>query len=459
MKKIIFIEPKAPGLHIFSKVHIPRLGTVILATLAKKHGWQAEVYYEEITPLSLKSLPAADLVGISTITSTATRAFELADEYRRSGTEVVLGGPHVTFLPDEALEHADYAVRGEGEESIIKLLDVLAGKASPEGVPGLSFHSPSGNIHNPVSEKPVCVNKIPTPDLSLVKQGRFGRKINVIPIETSRGCPFNCEFCSVNRIFGRRMRFREIDDIIDNLRDQVPKNRGVFFVDDNFTANPVHTKQLLRAMIKADLNIIWSAQVRTDCTRDPELLELMRKAGCKAVYIGIETINDGTLERIKKHQTANQVSESVDRFHAHKIKVHGMFILGFDEDDLKTVKTTVKFAKKIGLNTVQFLILTPLPGTPVFYGMKAANRLITTEWHYYDAHHVVYEPKQVMPIDLQKMQIRAHQKFYSLSQQFRQLFRMRITELLVSFYANHINTRWKRVNRKFMAWLKGLQKV
>ena len=456
MRKILFIEPKAPGLHIFSGVRIPRLGAIILATIARQCGWESEVIFEEAYQLHRRNLPEADLVGISTITSTASRAYQLADAYRNQNIPVIMGGAHVTFMAEEALNHCDFVIRGEGEHAFREFLKAFSGDRDYEAVPNLSYTSNGKACHNPVAVSPETLDDIPTPDFSTIKKYFIPRSLRVIPVETSRGCPFKCSFCSVSRIFGRKVRFRQIDDVIKNLEDQVPRGCGVFFVDDNFTAHPAHTKLLMRAMIEKKLKIAWSAQVRVESAMDQELLNLMYKAGCRSVYIGIETINDETLARVEKKQTVEQVSEGIKNFRKSGIKVHGMFILGFDEDDRKTAKETVKYAKNIGLNSVQFLILTPLPGTPVYLSLVRNKRILTGDWHYYDAHHVVFRPKLVQPFDLQKMQIWSHKKFYSLGQQLKHLTSLDFTKLLIAIYASKMNIKWRRLNREFLMNLKKL---
>jgi radical SAM superfamily enzyme YgiQ (UPF0313 family) len=371
---------------------------------------------------------------------------------------VIMGGSHVSFLPDEALEHADFIIRGEGEVPFQHFMKAFDKGGGWEHVPNLSFRKNGEIIHNPALEQKTCLTDIPFPDFSTVRKSRRFFGLKIVPVETSRGCPYNCEFCTVNRVFGRKMRYRPIPELVEYLKNQAGKRDIVFFVDDNFTANPRHTKKLLKTMLDNNVRLNWTAQVRMDSARDPELLDMMRETGCQAVYTGIETINEQTLLAVNKKQTVKEVSDGVAAYRSHGIKVHGMFIFGFDNDDMPLAKNTVKFAKKIGLNTVQFLILTPLPGTRVFDAMDADQRLLTREWHYYDAHHVVFRPSSLLPYELQRMQIKAHQKFYSLGRQLKHLMNFNFFDLAISLYANHISVRWKSLNRVFLKWLKRLGK-
>lgn len=454
MAKLLMVEPKAPGLHIYSKYPIPRLGNVMLATMARERGWDAEVIVEELSAFDVNELPEADLVGVSSITSTAPRAYEIADAYRKRGVPVIMGGPHISFLPEEAIPHSDFVVVGEGERPFTDFLTTFDSGGSYEEIPNLIHRSGSEVISNPVSPGLHDLAGLPAPDLSLIRSYRDKGKRMIIPVETSRGCPFNCEFCSVTRLFGRRMRFRKIDDVIEELRSVQEHASVIFFVDDNFAANKARTKQLLQAMIDNGIKMRWTAQVRSEAADDFELLDLMRRSGCLAVYIGIESINDKTLERVKKAQKVEGVSRSIERFHRFGIKVHGMFILGFDEDNEESVRDTWRYAKRTHLNSVQFLILTPVPGTPLFNRIRSSGRLLTEDWSLYDAHHVVFRPERMMPLQLQKLQIKAHETFYGLVRRVKHLFKFKFFEYAIARYARKINHEWKKVNGLFMNWLR-----
>ena len=203
----------------------------------------------------------------------------------------------------------------------------------------------------------------PIPDLNVVHNWQ---KRTVIPIATSRGCPFGCKFCSVIQMFGRKYRFKSIDRVIEEIREVASRKAHIFFVDDNFAANKERTKELLKRIIAEDIHIEWSAQVRADVVRDAELIDLMGKTGCFTVFVGFESINPKTLSLYNKHQKVDDIVECIKTFKKASIGIHGMFVLGGDTDDIETIRSTQKFAKRLGIDSVQFLMLTPLPGTPVF---------------------------------------------------------------------------------------------
>ena len=451
MPKIVFVEPQAPNLHIFSHFPLPRLGGLILGTLMKERGWDVELYVEELRRIDYDALATADLVGISTITSTAPRAYAIADRVREMGVPVIMGGPHVTFLPEEALAHADYVIRGEGEAALAAFIDAWEGGGGLAEVPNLSYREDGAAVHNPVLPPPADLDRNPCPDLSLLKPdpGRT-RAFRTIPVQTSRGCPFDCSFCSVTGMFGKAYRFRSTENIIAELRRYDDPRNSIFFYDDNFCANRARTKALLEAMIRERFTFTWTTQVRADVARDLELVRLMKKAGCHTVYVGFESVNPGSLKDMKKRQTVEEIDRCVRVLRRHRIKIHGMFVLGFDQDDWASVKRTVRFATRARLATTQFLILTPLPGSELYEKLCAERRIAFHDWSLYDAHHVVFKPAGFTLLDLQKAQMFCHRKFYSLKQMARKIFAREWLSVAIAHYARKLNRAWKKRNRTFL---------
>jgi len=452
MPKMVFIEPRAPNLHIFSEFPLPRLGALILGTMMKQRGWDVEVYVEDLRRIDYDAVAGADLVGISTITSSAPRAYAIADKARAMGRTVLMGGPHVTFLAEEALEHADFVFRGEGERPLTAFVEAWESGLDPTGTPNLSFRALDGrNVHNPPLPMERDLDRIPYPDLSLLKPDPRRRKFQPpIPVQTSRGCPFACSFCSVTGMFGKKYRFRSTENVIEELRRYDRDNHAVFFYDDNFAADRDRTKELLEAMIREGFKFEWTTQVRADLARDTELVGLMKEAGCHTVYIGFESVNPRSLDGMKKKQTVADLVRAARVLRRHKINIHGMFVLGFDEDDWPSVKETVRFAKRSRLSTTQFLILTPLPGSEFYEKMAAAKRLLFRDWSLYDAHHVVFEPALFSLSDLQKAQLYCHRKFYSLKQVFRKVLAGQWLGVGVAHYARKLNRTWVKRNRTFL---------
>ncbi|MBN1412412.1 MAG: B12-binding domain-containing radical SAM protein [Spirochaetales bacterium] len=459
IKDIVFLEPKNENLHIYSKYDLPRLGNVLLATIMKNIGYKTSAYFmkrKEIIALNLKP----DLVAISTITPTAFQAYKLADHYRAAGISVVMGGPHVTFMPEEALDHADYVIMGEGESALPKLVNVLNTKGDYRTVPGLAWKEGKKIKKNALANMITDLDSLPHPDFSLLRYGQHNfRNLFVrkkIPIQTSRGCPFDCNFCSVTGMFGKGYRFRSTDNIIEEIRQYDPRKHYLFFYDDNFTANRRRAKEVLQKMIDLKLGFNWSTQVRCDVAKDKELLDLMKKAGCSALYIGFESIDPDSLKEMKKRQTVDDIKFAIKEIRKRNIHIHGMFVLGFDSDTPKNAKTTVEFAIKQKIDSVQFMILTPLPGTEFYHSMLNQNRIIDMDWDKYDAHHVKFKPRNFTPWELQKAQIYAHTRFYAPHHVFMRLLRGRLTAFIIGIYANAINKQWQKIEKEYLTLLKSM---
>ncbi len=451
MKKIILIEPKSPNLHIYSQYPLPRLGLYILGNLMENKGWEVEIFFEENQKIDFDRIKTANLLGISTITSTAPRAYAIADKVREMNIPVIMGGPHVTFLTNEALKHTDYVIRGEGEEALSAFIDAWEKDGDFSKVPNLSYRKNGKLIHNPLNPFIQDLDTIPTPDFSKYSfHAKSVGSFRTIPIQTSRGCPFNCTFCSVTGMFGRKYRLRSIQNIIEELRRYNNRKNFIFFYDDNFAANKKRAKELLRAMIAENFKFKWSTQVRTDVAKDKELLKLMKKSGCYYLYIGLESINPRSLESMEKKQTLEDIIQAVKAIRRFRIHIHGMFVYGFDDDTWTTVKKTVKFAKKIKLSSTQFLILTPLPGSRLFKKIVAERRILFKDWSLYDAHHVVFQPARLTLSSLQKAQIISHKKFYSTIQMIKNTLRFKWIELGIAHYARNLNKIWQKKNKTYL---------
>ncbi|HET6494712.1 MAG TPA: radical SAM protein, partial [Thermoleophilia bacterium] len=230
-------------------------------------------------------------------------------------------------------------------------------------------------------------------------------------IMTSWGCPFACNFCSVTAMFGRKYRFRSAESVIAEIKEKKPKR--IFFYDDNFAANKRRLKRLLQMMIDEGLVMPWGAQVRTDVVRDPELMDLMQRSGCDFVALGLESVSQETLDHFEKSQTVGDIEEAIDILHQYGVRSHGMFVLGAEHDNAESVRDTATFALKNRIDTVMLNILTPLPGTRQFADLETEGRLITKDWALYDAQHVVFRPRHMSPVHLQRETLRANRRFYS----------------------------------------------
>lgn len=424
--KIVLIEPRACEANVYSKLSMPLLGPVYLGTILRDRGHKVAIYNEDMQMPDYKHLDA-DIVGISILTSTAQRGYEIAKKFPKD--KVVIGGVHASLLPQEALAFARQVVVGEAEEVIV---DVVEGRLRDPIVYGKAVAD---------------LDLLPAPDFSLIRG--FLSSPFVTPISTSRGCPFDCSFCSVTKMFGREYRFRSAENIIKEMK--IRNTKSFFFCDDNFTAHPKRTETLLNLMLKDKLSD-WACQVRCDVTKNNALLNLMAKAGCKVVCVGFESVNPMTLKAYQKKQTLEDIIAAIKSFHQRKIKIHGMFVLGGDDDNKNTIWETLKFAIKQKIDTIQMMILTPLPGTKVYEALEAQKRIFTKNWSLYDGQHVVFNPKLLSAKELQMGVICAYAKFYSLYRSFFLLLKLRFRNAMFRFVGYAILREWRRRNRK-MSWL------
>jgi radical SAM superfamily enzyme YgiQ (UPF0313 family) len=456
LKKLVFVEPKSTHLHIYSRVCIPRLGSVLLGTIMRTKGYDVRVYIEDIQAIDMKEVLSADLVAVSAITSTAPQSYKLADAVRAAGAVVVMGGTHTSFMPEEGMEHADFVVRGEGEFAFQELVDAIQRGEGFDKIQNLTYRTDGGQVVSN-AERPKIPNLDvnPIPDYKLIEGWKPG---GVVSIATSRGCPFSCTFCSVPGMYGHAFRTHTIDRVLEELTIH-KGNMYTFFADDIFTANKKRVKELLRKMIDKDLTPQWGAQVRTETVDDPELLQMMRDSNCFNVYVGFESINPRTLKLFQKKQDLAKIERSIEKFHAHKIRIHGMFVVGSDEDDVETVDATAEFALKHDIDSVQFMILTPIPGSPDWDSLydKGDKYVINRNWSLYDGHHAVHQPRRMSPYELQMAALNAMSKFYSWRGIAKKLMKGDLYYTTIRYWGKKMLREWWKdeENRAHVDWLRG----
>jgi radical SAM superfamily enzyme YgiQ (UPF0313 family) len=422
----VLIEPRPVEANIYSKISMPLLGPVYLGTILKQRGHEVEIYNEAMGVPDYSRIQA-DVIGISILTSTAQRGYEIAQKFPKE--KVIMGGVHASLLPLEALEFARQVVVGEAEDVIA---DIVEGRMTDPIVTGKAVQD---------------LDRLPFPDFSLIRG--YPRRPRVVPITASRGCPFDCSFCSVTKLFGRKYRFRSAKSIIDEMTSR--RARSFFFCDDNFAAQPKRTRQLLGQMLKSDL-ASWNCQVRCDAAKDDELLSLMSRAGCETVCVGFESVNPMTLKAYQKKQTLDEIVDAIRSFHKRKIKIHGMFVLGGEDDDKKTIWDTLKFAIKHKIDTLQMTVLTPFPGTKVYDSLESQKRIFTKDWSLYDGQHIVFKPKLLSARELQLNVFKAYARYYSFFKSCLLLCKLRFRNAVLRFMGYAIVKQWARNNRA-MHWL------
>jgi radical SAM superfamily enzyme YgiQ (UPF0313 family) len=386
---------------------MPSLGLLKIAALTPPD-WRVTIVDEKVEPLDLNQ--EADLVGISTMTTTAQRGYEIADHFRRRGTQVVTGGMHVSCLPEEALAHCDSVVIGEAEALWPALLrDFSAGALKP--------------LYRHEGRLPPLV-QLPRPDWELYRAKKY---LPVHFVETTRGCPIDCEFCAVSNAFGGSYRNRPHDEVLAELRALRPfegifrlKN-CVFFVDDNIISNRPYAREFLNRI--ASLGLHWFGQASMNIANDPEILELCQKSGCVGLFLGFETLSAETLEAVgKRVNRPHQYLDVVRKIHDHGIGIDGSFVFGFDTDDPGVFDRTLEFVLKARLEVAYFSILTPYPGTRLHRRLAQEGRLSSQDWSLYDGQHVVYRPQTLTPDELMEGYSRVIKEIYSIPSIFRRLW-------------------------------------
>ncbi len=458
IRKIALIEPTTDIPNIYSLTISPRLGLPAIGTILKSRGYEVDIFVEGIKAPAIKELLEYDLIGVSVLSNTANRGYSYAKRLKKYGTKIVLGGPHVTFLPEDGLRHADFVVRGEGEETLPELIDALNNHRPLDSVQGLSYRENGLINHNPERGFKSYYLDV-TPDLGLIKGvKRFSRgllsRYRFIPmVYTSRGCPFHCRYCTIAGFAGRKPRYRSLKRCLEDIRHTTALTRkDIGIADDNFTMDMQRTKTFLRNLISLRLprQYTFMTQIKVNAFGDEELLALLRDANFELLHVGYESISDHTLRDWKKEQSMDEMVRSVEQARKYHLKINGMFVVGSDHDTEETVQETTDFAIESGLAVMQMWILTPLPGSDIFRQTWVENRIFNRQWRHYDCQHSVFFPLRIRPSRLQRAVRMANKRFYDFRRMFVHAPGNRITYGMNA----HLMNRWMG---KYERTLKGIE--
>lgn len=394
---IHLINPKTDSLttrplYMNRALYSPLAGLLAVAAVIPRDQYEVVLTDENIEPIDFDL--KADMVGISAMTSYVNRGYEIADQFRAKGVPVVMGGVHPSFMPQEALKHADAVVIGEVELVIEKLLD------------DLDQGSMRGTYKSDVLHPMVGV---PMPRYDLLKKHRY---VNKTFVQTSRGCHQGCTFCAEPLMNGLKFRYRPVDEVINEMENCGA--RTISINDADFFGTPERPKEVMRAL--KGRGIRWQAGVTSKLAQDDRMLELAAASGCTLLSIGFESISRDTLKSVHKHVNRPETFAAlVEKVHSYGIMVFGLFMFGFDGDDTSVFDKTVKFNIGADYDACAYSTLTPYPGTLTWYEMKKANRIVSFDWTMYDQGHVVYRPAQMSGDELRRGQSRAYESFYSTS--------------------------------------------
>jgi len=427
-RKLLLVDPyprESPyhlGASERKAIWFPKLSLPAIAAYTPEH-WKVEIQDEAVREIDLDY--AADMVGISVMTCYAPRAYQLADEFRKRGVPVVLGGVHPTYCPDEALQHCDAIVTGEAEESWPRLMD--------------DFEAGRMQRHYKMEQFPPLDHYKP-PRVELLSEDAYMTRQCTF---TTRGCHFDCEFCSVSPFNGKSTRRRPVAEVVAEIQrvkgwvcEELVGRMGrssmleafkiaakirfgiedgsIFaFVDDLHNSNRAYCRELWAAL--KPLNIKWGCQSTLFLGDDAEMVKLAAESGCVSVFVGMESIFEESLgETHKPFNKVKKFEEEIKMFHDHGIMVNPGIVFGFDNDDESVFERTVEFLIKNHCELAYFNVLTPLPGTPLHARYEAAGRIFDRNWAHYDGKHVTFRPTRMTPEQLQEGFYWAQHTFYSL---------------------------------------------
>lgn len=395
--KLTLIQPcvgRRPGQAYVRSWSMEPLAMGVLSALTPRH--VERVFYDD----RYQAIPydePTDLVALSVETYTARRAYQISAEYRRRGVKVVMGGYHPTLCPEDAAPHADAVVRGPAEPSWARVLD----DAAAGGLKPLYVAEGPGFLPGLRTDRALWAGRPYTP-LSLV--------------ETSRGCRFSCEFCSVTALNRGRFEARPVAEVVDELR--ALGRREVFFVDDNLLADLARARELLRAI--RPLGLRWMGQLSVEAARHPDLVDLLRGSGCIGVLIGFESLEQANLAQMGKsvNSAYGDPGKAVEVLRAAGIVVYGTFVFGYDHDGPDSWDRTLAFARKHRLFFTAFNHLVPFPGTPLYERFRAEGRLLHEAWWLdpgYRFGDLAFRPRQLAPESVARLCFEARRRFYGVA--------------------------------------------
>jgi radical SAM superfamily enzyme YgiQ (UPF0313 family) len=395
--RIVLISPKGPlyrhrgGIFKRSLRYAPLTLTTLASLVPPELGAEITLVDEGIADVDPDL--DADLIGLTVITGTAVRAYALAAQFRRRGIPVVLGGPHVTLVPDDAQPHADAIVVGYAEDTWPELLrDAAAGRLRPryDQQPGLSL------ANRPFARR------------DLLPRGRF---ITNDVFEATRGCVHSCDFCVVPTAWGLSPFQKPVEDVVADIRQKGA--RKLIFVDLNLIADPEYAARLFTALIP--LRVQWYGLATTLLGDQPELLALAARSGCRGLLMGLESITRKNLREARKgFNSPDKYADLVAALHRHGIALQGCFVFGMDHDTPSVFLETARFVVDARIDLPRFAVVTPFPGTPLHKRLDAEGRILTRNWELYDGQHVVFQPAQMSVEELQRGTETAWRHAYSI---------------------------------------------
>ncbi len=411
--KILFVTPYDNNYRYksaFSKslTYMPLTMPYLAALVPASLGAECKAVDEGVEKCNYDRLGFYDIVAITAVTSSVRRGYELAAYFKAKGSYVVMGGHHVTLLPDEALEHAHTVITGPADRVWPAFLQDYA-----KGTPQRRYNGEHGDI----GMAPVI------PRRELMQK----RKYIFAPTAVANfGCMNRCEFCVINSFWGGTHAARNLQDVIAEIKSL--KSKYILFLDPSPTSNRPYAKAFFKELIP--LGIKWAGLCTTDVCEDEELFDLMIDSGCIGILMGFETFSEENLRESHKKNKVQKYKEVVDKFHGRGVSILGTFMLGFDGDTKESIMKMPDYIEEIGVDIPRFAILTPYPNTPTYEKLQREGRMLSTDWNDYDSIHAPFSPKHLTPTELEDMLLWVSKECYTVKRIFKRITRHRCGGIL-----------------------------
>lgn len=402
--KVLMILPGWPKGRLWGELafRFPSLSLAAIAAVTPAD-WQVELCDDHAQPPDFNT--DADIIALTAMTPQAPRAYQIADRFRSLGKTVVMGGFHASNMPEEALQHVDAVVIGEGELVWPQLLeDFRSNRLRP------CYRS---NDLLSMADIPVARREI--------FKGKGYLLTNTI--QTTRGCPYDCEFCSVTAFYGRKYRERPVEIVLAELEAMRKENSFAFFVDDNLVANRKYSLPLFKGM--KGMGFKWLSHAPISFADDSELMQAAGEAGCVGMFVGFESLNQASLKAMGKvTNSAAAFKQNAQKFRDNGIGILGSFVLGYDGDTPDIFENTLRFCEESRIEAAIFPLLTPYPGTNIRRRLEAEGRIISNSWEDYDMEHINFQPRGMTIEQLQQGYDWLNRSFYSFGSMYRRIFKL-----------------------------------
>ncbi|MFW9988465.1 MAG: B12-binding domain-containing radical SAM protein [Candidatus Odinarchaeota archaeon] len=435
--KILYINPARLSSGLDAIIKGPPLSLISIAAMVPEH--DAKLFDFKVHQYNEKRFKSLlneyDIVALTSMTPQISHAFEVAEMAKEQGCTTIIGGYQPTLAPESVANHPaiDYAVRGEGEHTFRELIEYIDGNkdnAALRNIDGISYRNKEGKvIHNKDRKLELNLDNFPMPRRDLLDDKKYvylGAR--VAQLETSRGCPHNCKFCCIIKMWRNpdrpiTYRTKSTKRIMQEIYDIDWKNDFIFFCEDNFTIKIKRTKEILETMIRSGVpnKMYFSCQSRVDSLyRNPWLIDLMHKAGMRQVFLGIESVHQQSLDAMNKQNTTPaMVKKVVAALQDRGISIFGGVIIGFPGETKTMVRQNIQFARSLNLTCIQFTPITAFPGTDFYNEMKEQNMITSHNYKHYNLFHPMMRTKQLSNIEMYRLVAEAYSAYYLSSNWLR----------------------------------------